>query len=530
MRGFARTRRSHGFEAIRNLKNGLIDVRVISARHNHTAKWFFGACAKDTELVVRQFVYDRFGGSRLTYAIFEYLGCMQPIKMAMPASWRSYLTSNNWSANRFRSAIAWQVVVALRFVHGLFEISKLLGKQLLRGSTKLPTGRYVYMDGLTRANLPTNTGAHTSYDICNCFAQWPVRIPGVRSIVHDVKGDPNRTIYNLTVSYAPPPYEFPLKWSDLPGYFIWCVAAALWAGLNILVGRWHWALMLGEAAKAKVLRHTPPNRLAAEYLFHPSHTIYRPMWTYEVEENGSQLALYFYSTTAQPSLPSGQVSQRFEWGPNTWPKFLVWDKYQEARLRRDLGDSVTVLKVGPIYFSDTEVPLPPLPAHCVAVFDLQPHRISSYVGFSTLADCQAEHPEYFHQFLRDVSEVLIASRATIALKTKREIGSRGDRRYGHILNKLENHSDVFFINPATAAMKLAMACDASISAPFTSTALYAQKIGRPSIYYDPYGWVQRDDEAAHGIPVVCGKEELREWVNAVLNSPFVSSGILHSYS
>ena len=112
MRGNARSRRSGGFEAIRKLKNGLIDVRVIPAAR--MTKWFFGACTTDAELVVRQFVFDRYGGSRLTYAIFEYLGCRIPIKMAMPASWRNYLASNDWPVNRFFSAIAWQGAMALR--------------------------------------------------------------------------------------------------------------------------------------------------------------------------------------------------------------------------------------------------------------------------------------------------------------------------------------------------------------------------------------------------------------------------------
>lgn len=516
IRGYTRTRRSLGFDAIRNLLNGLIDVRVIST--SHPARWFFGACANNTELVVRQFVFDRYGGTRLNHAIFEYIGSNKPITMAMPASWRIYLASNKWSVNNFISAINWQVVVTLRFFHGLIEIGRLCATQILRSAPALPSGRYVYMHGLTRSNLPPNSESTINFDICNCYSQWPVNITPVQAIMHDVKGEPTRMIPDFLVSYAPPPYKFPMKWWALHGYLIWSVAAALWAGFNLLLGRWHWGLMLGEAARARVVRQIPSNILAAEYLFHASRTIYRPMWTYEAEDKGSQLGIYFYSTTAQPSLSRGSVSQRYEWGPNTWPKYIVWDSYQEARIRRDLGDSVTVIKVGPIYFSDSEGLLPALPSPSVAVFDLQPHRVSSHVGFSTLADCLAAHPDFFHRFLLDVTEVLLASGAKIGLKTKRVISSRGDRSYGHILKALSENSDVCQFDPAISSIKLVMACDASISAPFTSTALYAQELGRPSIYYDPYGWVQRDDEAAHGIPVVFGKEELSEWVNEVVAS------------
>ena len=51
--------------------------------------------------------------------------------------------------------------------------------------------------------------------------------------------------------------------------------------------------------------------------------------------------------------------------------------------------------------------------------------------------------------------------------------------------------------------------------PFTSTALIARELGRPSCYYDPTGLVQKDDRAAHGIEIVSGREELARWLGSV---------------
>jgi polysaccharide biosynthesis PFTS motif protein len=53
---------------------------------------------------------------------------------------------------------------------------------------------------------------------------------------------------------------------------------------------------------------------------------------------------------------------------------------------------------------------------------------------------------------------------------------------------------------------------AAISMPFTSTAIIASELGKPSCYFDPTGIIQQDDRGAHGIPVVCGIDELRCWV------------------
>jgi polysaccharide biosynthesis PFTS motif protein len=49
--------------------------------------------------------------------------------------------------------------------------------------------------------------------------------------------------------------------------------------------------------------------------------------------------------------------------------------------------------------------------------------------------------------------------------------------------------------------------------PFTSTALIGRELGKPSIYYDPFGQIQKDDRAAHGIKVVTGEKELHDWMS-----------------
>jgi len=275
--------------------------------------------------------------------------------------------------------------------------------------------------------------------------------------------------------------------------------------------------MLGEATKAKAVHIASRENLAAEYWFHASRTIYRPMWTYEAEDKGSKVVIYFYSTNVQPKLKTGYESQRFEWGANTWPCMIVWDEYQEKRLRNYLGKKVEIVQAGPVNFSDSSAELPPLPPSSIAVFDIQPHRYSMYRGVSTLADCMADYPNFYHLFLSDVTEVLEECGALAVLKRKREIGARGDRRYDHILKRLESRrSACCMVDPALSVVRVAARCCAGISAPFTSTALYVRALGKPSVYYDPVGWMQADDSGAHGIPVLCGKKALRDWVNDVL--------------
>ena len=72
------------------------------------------------------------------------------------------------------------------------------------------------------------------------------------------------------------------------------------------------------------------------------------------------------------------------------------------------------------------------------------------------------------------------------------------------------------IDPDTSAYELIEKCSAVISMPFTSTAHIARELGKPSCFYDPTGLIERDDRAAHGIPIMIGRLELQAWLEAVV--------------
>jgi polysaccharide biosynthesis PFTS motif protein len=100
------------------------------------------------------------------------------------------------------------------------------------------------------------------------------------------------------------------------------------------------------------------------------------------------------------------------------------------------------------------------------------------------------------------------------IKRKNESTHKG---YLQSIKKLKEQSNYIEINvnsDATTVVKHTKAC---ISMPFTSTALIAKYEGKPSIYYDPSGIIQKNDRAAHGIPVLSNIDELEEWVKSIGN-------------
>lgn len=515
MRGNIWCDRHEGFAAIRKLKNELVKVEIAEARN--APETYFGASSPASELVARQFVIERFGGG-LNRALFEYLGSGEPIRMAMPRQWRDYLAANGWKVNHRASARGWRLTVLARFAQGLLQAVRLCGS-LWRGkpAAALPNhGLYVAFESLTLANLPPEDSGRLNYDICSFYARWPGRLSGVATICHGVAGVGEREAEGLPVRYCPPAWELASGRRNALRLARWLAWASLVAGVQILAGRWHYGVLFAEAARARAVRMCAPSVLAREYLIHASGSIYRPMWTYEAQRLGSNVSLYFYSTFVQPKLASGYESQAFEWGPANWPRYIVWDSWQEAMLRGDLGDQIQVTQAGAITFSDSGKQMPMVSECSIAVFSMQPFRPSAHFGISTLADCLAAHPDYYSRFLKDVVDAVAECGGTTILKEKRDISGRGDKCYERVLDEVVAMDRVRVVDPAISAVRVIKACCASVSIPFTSTALYGKELGVPSAYYDPAGWMQPGDLGAHGIPVLRGADELKAWLGQVL--------------
>ena len=102
------------------------------------------------------------------------------------------------------------------------------------------------------------------------------------------------------------------------------------------------------------------------------------------------------------------------------------------------------------------------------------------------------------------------------IKPKRELGVRGEKKSKKLFGTYLSTGRVMRVDPGVSALRIIKKCSAGISFPFTSTALYVKALGLPSIYYDPIGWIQPDDEAAHGIEIVTGLKRLREWARVTL--------------
>lgn len=98
-------------------------------------------------------------------------------------------------------------------------------------------------------------------------------------------------------------------------------------------------------------------------------------------------------------------------------------------------------------------------------------------------------------------------------KRKRNIGDIAHLFYRKLLDDLSKLNHVRLIDPDISAISVIEKSCAVISMPYTSTALIARELGKPSIYFDPTGLLQKNDRAAHGIPVISSQVDLAFWLS-----------------
>lgn len=518
--GYRKITQSNKIGMLRRVQESLVDCHF-DAIDNYALDKVYNASKTNAELITRQFLLQRHSGTKMNDALLYSIGNESKIVYPLPKEWRETLKENGFQIDTIKSMILWVGLIALYFGYGVLFIGRCVINSLSSIFIKrsLDPGKYAYFENLTPGNLPQPDKTGNSYDIVSWYSKWDGCAKDLSSICHGVQNVVPTIVGGIRVECIDPPFKYLYSFKGLIQFILWGVVAIPIAAIDALRGRWWHALILAEAAKAKVVQLTDPDALACDYLFHYSGTIYKPMWTYETEKIGSRIICYFYSTSEQVKLPGGYESQRYEWGAASWPHYLVWDHFQAEMIRRDIDLHASIHVVGPIWFSTSSDELPEIPERSIAVFDIQPQNETSYRGFTTLADYVVQNPKLHIDFLNDIKDLLSDLDVTMVFKRKREIDKkRTVKEYAELVKKFSESNDVIMINPSISPIKVMEKCKGVISMPFTSTALYMRDQGIPSIYYDPTGWIQKDDRGAHGIPIVSGIEELRGWFLSIFKN------------
>jgi polysaccharide biosynthesis PFTS motif protein len=476
------------------------------------SRHLFGAATAKANEAVRDFLIARLGYISLNQSLLISLG--QPngaVVHPLPPAWREVLRSLGWKVAEGRCALLWRGFLFLCWGYGVVQLARYLGLGLASWfcRRKQIESPYVFFSGLTRNELPQKA-LKQSYDILSWYLQWPGREKDLKTICHNVKNIPEFNYQGVKICHFEP--LSPLGgWLTNGELFIWGMKNAGLCLLDWLRGRWWSALMFGPCVQSFIARHQPT--FAVDYLFHNSGPR-KPLWLYEVEAKGATTTFYFYSTNCDSFMTEkGYQPTPAHYRNMQWSRYLVWDEEQGDFLVRSGNPAKRNTIVGPIWFSDSAEAPPEFLNQAVAFFDIQPRRKSIYITFGVPAEYYI--PSIAVKFMEDIQEAAGRSGLTFLWKEKRNLLSQGKSflatPYAMAVNRMISAKQVVPAYPGIAAYRIIEKCRLVISMPFTSAALIARHLSKPSCYYDPSRFIQKQDRAAHGIPVVHGKESLIEF-------------------
>lgn len=484
------------------------------------SRYLFGAATDKANEAIRDFLVIRVGMYSLNKSLLISLGKKKGrVAHPLPEIWRGKIRSLGWNVSEIKSALMWQGFLFLCFGYGVFLLTKNLLLGIRTSFSKIPDNpeRSVYFAGLTKNNLPQQEHGD-SYDIISWYLQWQGRETEIQTIGHNVKSSPELSFKGVSVRFVDP--LAPVKGvSKTLRLFLWgCFAAGLCL-FDMLKGHWWSPLMFGPCVQSFIAKHQPT--FALDYLFHNSNPR-KPLWLYEAMANGAKSTFYFYSTNCDSfKTKEGYQSTPAFYRNMNWSRYLVWDQEQANFVQRLVGNQGRVEIVGPVWYADSTAIFPDLTSRTVAVFDIQPRRKSIYEVLGSVLEYYT--PAIGFDFLNDIHVAAAQHDWIMAWKGKRKLALNQIREiaksYESVFEKLAASPNMLVIDPDIAATRLIKRCALVISMPFTSTALVARNLGKPSYYYDPSGIIQKDDRAAHGIPIISGLDKLHEILMAKLSKP-----------
>ncbi len=498
-----------------------LTITPLSVNKKKASKLVFGAGLDNAELITRQYLLLLFGGVEINRQLLScYAEPDKPAVFALPKEWRDIIGKYGITIDRQNSSKAWNRYL----LRNLYRYTTLIIKEMIYAglqilnirpiSKPVSVGTYAFFCFLNEHNIPGTGNEDDSHDIISWYTNWSGRNKLIETICHNVAGAADTKCNSTNVRYINGPVLPLYRKAALFRYIGWCISVLLVSFVSFILGRWWNLLLLQESVSASKMRLQDPELIGKEYLFHNSGWMYKPLWTYETENQGAETYFYFYSTNCEGFKRINNKTQYYYgFDSMNWPTYLVWDTYQANFVRKVAGMDANIRVVGPIWFSSSNSALPSLPGNAIAVFDVQPMKDSFY---KTLAnDFDFYTKECCHQFLTDIYAACEKSGHSMILKRKREGGKYVHREYRKLIRELDTLPYYLSVDPDLSAYKLIENVKAVISMPYTSTALIAKEYNKPSVYYDPFHLLQKDDPAAHGIEIIQGKQELVKWISSL---------------
>jgi polysaccharide biosynthesis PFTS motif protein len=513
MRGYRIMKKSDNPDLVRFI-NEQLSLNKIRLKKTLFSTYMLGYNSESIEIIYRQYILLYLTGTKLNATLLKHLSDKAPVIFPLPATWIYILKENGIRISKLLSKAFFLIFTLKQYILGVSDFLLFFWKNIVSyfRDKENKSSDFVYFMYLHRDCLPYENN-YKNYNIIQWYLDWDDRQKDITAIHHGVKiADFNYKEVSIKYTSYIPVLE------GLPPILIfgaWGIFTILASFINIVIGRFQSAILFREAVKRKIFSLSKNSSMAREYFFNNENLIYRPLWTYWAESQGSKITYYNWAASYGDFLgPRGYSPNEVGEKIQNWPQILQWSPSYGVYLRSILVSKNVKVEISPpVYYCDFGSETYESDKPLISVFDVTPQK--DY--FMDICVPGVEYRTHFieKKFLEDIYDVAIQNGFNLLWKRKRIFSARHHKGYIKFSDEFSKRLGVIDANPRASAFRIVQNSKAVISMPFTSTAIIGEYFSKPSVYYDPAKVLYKEDRGAQGIQVLSGKVELEKWIQSL---------------
>lgn len=506
---------------IRQIKSDFFDKNLDLKIKNYSSYIFTDDNLLNNK-IIKQYIGKNLSGNKFFYLFYFFYKKKFKGIYCLPTTYLVFFQKqHNLNINFFLSKLLFFIYVLKEFFSGCIFIFKIFFKILKNKLKKKKMFKepydVVFNFSCKNFNILQNNFNIEQFNIIN----WLIKNNSCKKII--LQGEANfsyekneiKIISNKCITDA---ILLDLNISKISFNFLFFFILTL---KNLILFNWWNVILFRDGLESLCFKYSNA-KLANTYYSIFSSNIYKPLWTYAVEQKNSKVELL--SISSLTDLEHIEKGKKFDYEGirlYTWNNITLWNEASKNYiLNRDITKK-NIIKVlnSHIYYKDSNQELN-LPSFSVAVFLYENHRFNLTNSF--LSDWVLSYTTDLYYLNKKFCDDLLFLREkynfSIIVKKKRDFPEKFDyKRNLNFNNWLIKQNKVIQVDNNIAVERIVKNSEISISMPFTSPSIIARYLNKKSIYYDPTNLLNSDDPNSSGVEIIKGRDNLDEFFANFLN-------------